>query len=53
MIVQLKIEVSHLKTAQDGTAYCAQLAEAIVGLPLNDNCGIARIEYRVPKGKGE
>lgn len=52
MTVTLKIDVSHLKTAQEGTAYCAQLAEAIVALPLNDDCGIARIQYSVPKEKG-
>lgn len=53
MTVLFKIDVSHLKTAQEGTAYCAQLAEAIVELPLNENCGIERIVYSVPKRKGE
>lgn len=53
MTVLFKIDVSHLKTAQEGTTYCAQLAEAIVELPLNENCGIERIVYSVPKRKGE
>lgn len=53
MTVTLKIDVSSLHTAEEGTAYCAQLAEAILEFPLNENCGIERIVYSVPKRKGE
>lgn len=52
MIVLLKIDVPRVRTTQDGNMYCQQLAEAIVELPLNDDCGIARIQYSVPKEKG-
>lgn len=53
MTVILKIELSHLHTTEEAKAYCAQLSEAIVKLPLNENCGIERIAYSVPKRKGE
>lgn len=53
MIVLLKIDVPNIKTTKDAHVYCQQLAEAIVSLQLNDDCGIAKIQYSVPKEKGE
>jgi hypothetical protein len=49
MTVQVFITVPKLKTTQEGQAFCAALVQQLVESPVNDDCGIERIAYAVPK----
>ena len=51
MTVQLNINVPHLKTTEQARTYCTSLAQEIVKLPMNEDCGIKRIIYSFPKIK--
>ncbi|MDH4327460.1 MAG: hypothetical protein OEW25_00990 [Nitrospira sp.] len=52
MTITLKITVNGMNTQKDLDAFCKQLAEQIVELPLNSDCAIQRIYSSYPK-KGD
>ena len=52
MRILLALDVTTMTNPDEAKAYAKLLAEQIVELPINDDCGIRRIITTVPSEKG-